>query len=64
MKDPIHIADILGYHNNPTNDDDVKARLQEDHPAATKQRGTPKKYCSDVCSSACIIFLLFFCNFL
>jgi hypothetical protein len=40
---PIHIGDILGYNNNPTYDDDVNARLHEQHAATTKQRGRPKK---------------------
>ena len=48
MTDPIHIADILDYHNNPTNEENVNARLQEEQPAltqpaATKQRGRLRK---------------------
>ena len=43
MSDPIHTADIFGYHNYPTNEENVNARLQEEQPAATKQRGRPRK---------------------
>ena len=49
INDPIHIADILDYHSNPTNDDEVNARLQEPTAAiaaatkSTKQRGRPAK---------------------
>jgi len=43
MRDPIHIGDILGYHNNTTNEDIVNARLQEPAAAAKKQRGRPNK---------------------
>ena len=40
--DPIHIADILGYHNSPTNEENVNAILQ-DTTAVTLPRGRPKK---------------------
>jgi len=43
MRDPIHIGDILGYHDNPTNEDIVNARLQEPAAATKKQRGRPHK---------------------
>ena len=49
INDPIHISDILDYHSNPTNDDEVNARLQEPTAAiaaatkSTKQRGRPAK---------------------
>jgi len=49
INDPIHIGDILDYHSNPTNDDEVNARLQEPTAAiaaatkSTKQRGRPAK---------------------
>ena len=39
-----HYVKLIGYQNNPTNDDEVNARLQE-VPAATvvKQRERTKK---------------------
>ena len=43
MTDPVHVADIVSYHNNPTNDDEVNARLQQVPAATVKQRGRPKK---------------------
>jgi hypothetical protein len=43
MTDPVHVADIVSYHNNPTNDDEVNARLQVVPAATVKQRGRPKK---------------------
>ena len=43
MEDPIHIGDILNYHNSPSNEENVIARLQEPTTTATKQRGRPKK---------------------
>ena len=43
MTDPVHVADIVGYHNNPTNDNEVNARLQQVPAATVKQRGRPKK---------------------
>ena len=44
MSDPIHTAGIIvGYHNYPTNEENVNARLQGEQPATTKQRGRPKK---------------------
>ena len=41
--DPVHTADIFGYHNDPTNEEIVNARLQELPAATMKQRGGPKK---------------------
>ena len=44
MDDPMHIGDILYYHNNnPSNEENVNARLQEPTTTTTKQRGRPKK---------------------
>ena len=44
MDDPIHIGDILNYQNNPSNEENVNARLlQEPTTTTTKQRGRPKK---------------------
>ena len=43
LKDPIHIGDILNYHNNPSNEENVNARLKEPTTATTKQRGRLKK---------------------
>jgi hypothetical protein len=62
--DPVHKADIFGYHNDPTNEEIVNARLQELPAATMKQRGGPKKLCADVSTSACILpSPSFFCNF-
>ena len=57
--DPVHKADIFGYHNDPTNDENVNARLQELPAATMKQRGGPKKLCADVSTIACILRLRF-----
>ena len=43
MRDPIHIGDILGYHGNPDNAENVNTKLKEVPTATTKQRGRPKK---------------------
>ena len=43
MGDPIHMGDILSYHNNPSNEVNVNARLQEPTTTTTKQRRRPKK---------------------
>lgn len=62
--DPVHTADIFGYHNDPTNEEIVNARLQELPAATMKQRGGPKKLCADVSTSACILRLRFSVIFL
>ena len=36
MKDPIRIGDILNYHNNPSNQENVNTRMQEATTATTK----------------------------
>ena len=43
MRDPIHIGDILGYHGNRDNVENVNTKLKEVPTATTKQRGRPKK---------------------
>ena len=43
MRDPIHIFDILGYHGNRDNVENVNTKLKEVPTATTKQRGRPKK---------------------
>jgi len=39
MKDPIHIGDILTYHNDPSNENNVNVRLQEPKKVTRNQRG-------------------------
>ena len=49
---------FLGYHNDPTNEEIVNARLQELPAATMKQRGGPKKLCADVSTAIfSVIFL-------
>ena len=43
MRDPIHIGDILGYHGNPDNAENVNTKLKEVPTETTKRRGQPNK---------------------